>query len=254
MALGGEEIKENLQDKSVLIVMSGKGGVGKSTFAAGIACLLSRQGDSCIVDCDAEGPSMERITGCGNTNRINGRIVPHRVAERVGVLSPSHSSGSKSEVISDLLLSHLEGYQNIVIDTPPGSTDEHITLSKYISSPRAIVLSTPHALSVCDVARQVDFCRKSGIEVIGIVENMKHFECTRCGSENSLFTGESLQEKCREMGINYLGSIPYKRSVAMAGDKGVLTEEAVPEELFKRIKGLLNFSDGGAGEKGGHVH
>lgn len=239
-----QPIAENFSGKTVIVVMSGKGGVGKSTVAMGMASFLSTRGKTCLIDADIAGPSILRISGaCANVS-VNGRILPSRVTGSLSVLAHSPSSAgkkaAKNDVLVDLLLnSYLEDFAYVVFDTPPGTTDEHISLAKYLAIDGAVVVSTPQKISIQDVLRQMDFCRKCNLRVLGLIENMKTYVCGACGGSNDLFVGDTLREECRGRGVEYLGSIPLNREIARRSDEGQSLEALLCPAIFEKIFALI---------------
>ncbi|KAM0681713.1 Cytosolic Fe-S cluster assembly factor nubp1 [Glugoides intestinalis] len=240
-------IKKNLESlKLILAVLSGKGGVGKSTISRNIAASISKQGIKTVVlDFDLSGPSIPRLT-CTEDKYIldcNSKFTPILVEENLGVISVGHlerldeniqtfTSNLKNYIIKKMLkLCDFTGYEVMVIDTPPNITEEHLALVNYIKPQLSIMVTTPQVLSLNDVRRQVSFCKKADIKMLGLIENMKNFSCAKCGHLNSLYPDSGIEEFCRSENISFLGSIPLQGQIAKSSDSG----EAVNNQIFEDI-------------------
>jgi len=123
----------------------------------------------------------------------------------------------------------------LVVDTPPGTTDEHLSLAQYLKPVKdrvsALLISTPQEVAIQDVRRQVSFCRKVGLHIIGIVENMATFKCPKCQKESEVFARDSggVSKLCEEMEVPYLGDIPLDPRIGYCCDKGMGFVERYPE-------------------------
>ncbi|KMV65077.1 putative nucleotide binding protein [Encephalitozoon cuniculi EcunIII-L] len=244
-------IQENLSGvKAVIAVMSGKGGVGKSTITRNIAELMSSRGiATCILDLDLSGPSIPRLTGTDGQLmcETNGRLQPVEVHGLLKAVSAGYlqdpceegvvfSSTLKTSAMRKLLKwCSYEGTDVLLLDTPPNVTDEHLGMVNFIRPRFGIVVTTPQKFSLQDVARQVDFCRKARIEVLGIIENMKRFTCQKCGHSKSIFRSVGVESYCMSNGIAYLGSIDLKQDIAKRSDSGDTIEEEVLGKIVDAI-------------------
>lgn len=131
----------------------------------------------------------------------------------------------------------------MVIDTPPNITEEHLALVNYIKPHFSIMVSTPQALSLNDVRRQVSFCRKAEIKILGLIENMKNFSCTKCGHVNKLYPDSGIEEFCKTEEISFLGSIPLQSQIARSSDSGKAINNQIFEEISQSIaRRLVNGS------------
>mmetsp|Transcript_17425 Transcript_17425/g.17514 ORF Transcript_17425/g.17514 Transcript_17425/m.17514 type:complete len:375 (-) Transcript_17425:138-1262(-) len=186
-----EEIKARLASvKHKILVLSGKGGVGKSTFSAQLAFTLANQGKQVgLLDIDICGPSIPRMLGLlgEQVHQSASGWSPVYVTDNLGVMSigfmlPSTDDaviwrGPKKNGLIKQFLSDVEWGEldYLIIDTPPGTSDEHISIVTYLKSAvvdGAIVITTPQEVSMDDVRKEISFCKKTGIEVLGVVENM----------------------------------------------------------------------------------
>jgi len=227
-----EEIDARFRGKTVISVMSGKGGVGKSTLASSLALSISKIKKTCLIDCDMAGPSVPRITNTERSIVVGEFLVPSSCGT-LSVVSPpeetqeSHTPGSS--IIPYLRRISADEFDVIVLDTPPGTSDTHIALSKYIKGMRALIVTTRHPLSISDSERQIDFCRKAKIRTIGVVENMSEYVCAGCSSRVCIFGNRSIPEVCKKHSIPYVGSVPMQHEAARLADTGTVPSLFPPE-------------------------
>jgi len=113
----------------------------------------------------------------------------------------------------------------LVIDTPPGTSDEHLSVIQYLKETQpegAIIVTTPQEVALLDVRKEINFCKKVGLPILGVIENMSTFICPKCRTETKIFaptTGGAVK-MCKDMGIKYLGSIPLDPMIARSCDEG----------------------------------
>ncbi|EJW01286.1 hypothetical protein EDEG_00503 [Edhazardia aedis USNM 41457] len=213
--------------------MSGKGGVGKSTFTTNIAIELSKTKNTLILDFDLCGPSIPQLTNTSDDIAFesNNKIFPIKVKENLFCLSVGHflknrniiySSKTKTMIIKKILKETcFNGFFYVVVDTPPGISDEHLGIINYMRIDFVLLITTPQRISFNDVIRQIDFCRKTRLKLMGIVENMGKFVCPCCMHENNIFSGSSVKEYCSNNKIEYLGSIDVLPKIAKSCDEGI---------------------------------
>ncbi|AMD21333.1 HER054Cp [Eremothecium sinecaudum] len=227
--------------KHKLLVLSGKGGVGKSTFSAMLSWALSADEDMQVgaMDLDICGPSLPRMFGCNNetVHESNEGWTPVYVADNLAVMSiqfmlPDDDSaviwrGSKKNALIKKFLKDVywDELDYLIIDTPPGTSDEHIAINKCLKDSNidgALVVTTPQEVALLDVRKEIDFCRKAGIKILGLVENMSGFVCPSCKVESSIFkpTTGGGKALCEELGIKFLGSVPLDPRIRICCDKG----------------------------------
>lgn len=248
-------IKENLKStRSIIAVLSGKGGVGKSTIARNIATSVSKRGLSVLIlDFDLSGPSVPRLTGTSENfvYNVDRKFRPMQVSRGLSAISVGHlerlgdwgqvfNTNAKNYAIKKILkLCDFSGVDVIIIDTPPNITDEHLALANYIKPDYAVVVTTPQRISLDDAVRQLSFCRKTGIRVLGMVENMKNFLCKKCGHSNKIYAGSGIEEFCSSEKITYLGSLELKADIARESDCGNSIEDPVFDKIALKITSLL---------------
>ncbi len=219
-----------------LLVLSGKGGVGKSTVAANLAVALAAAGSRVgLLDVDIHGPSIPKLLGLEGRQPeiIRGVLGPVQFNERLAVISigfflPDAQApviwrgprkfGAIKQFLKDVRWGELD---YLVVDSPPGTGDEPLAVAELVGQPaRAVIVTTPQELAVADVRRCVSFCRTLNLGVAGIVENMSGFACPSCGQVFDLFKRGGGQRLAEEMGVPFLGSIPIDPRVVTGGDAG----------------------------------
>lgn len=244
-------IQENLGGiRTTVAIMSGKGGVGKSTVTRNIAeCISTRGVVTCILDLDLSGPSIPRLTGTDGMPmcETNGMMQPVEVNRFLKVVSAGYvqnsygegamfSSRLKTNVLKKLLRHcNYEGVDILLLDTPPNVTDEHLGMVNFIKPRLGIIVTTPQKFAMQDVIRQIDFCRKAKIDVLGLVENMKKFICPNCNHQKNVFRSTGVDSYCKSNGVAYLGSINLQQDIAKTSDMG----NAVRDDTFNRICDLI---------------
>ncbi|XP_007937842.1 cytosolic Fe-S cluster assembly factor NUBP2 [Orycteropus afer afer] len=226
--------------RHIVLVLSGKGGVGKSTVTTELALALHREGKKVgILDVDLCGPSVPRMLraqGCA-VHQCDSGWVPVFVDQgqslaimSVGFLleKPDEAvvwRGPKKnalikQFVSDVAWGELDF---LVVDTPPGTSDEHLSAVEALRPYQplgAILVTTPQAVSVGDVRRELTFCRKTGLRVIGVVENMSGFVCPHCTECTNLFSTGGGEELARHAGVPFLGSVPLDPQLARSLEGG----------------------------------
>ena len=219
-----------------LLVLSGKGGVGKSTVATNLAVSLSKAGKKVgLLDVDVHGPSIPGLLGlAGRPVQIVGEeIVPVKVNDNLSVMSIGFLLASgrdpiiwrgprKFQLIRQFLTDVLWGpLDYLVVDAPPGTGDEPLAVAQLAGPPAgAVVVTTPQQVAVTDVRRCVSFCEKVSLPVTGILENMSGFVCPKCGEHIDLFKSGGGKALAEEMGVPFLGAIPIDPEIVTAGDAG----------------------------------
>ena len=235
-----EEEERRLQERMrqigrKLIVLSGKGGVGKSTVAANLAVALAVNHKVGLLDVDFHGPSIPRLMGIGEAlaESDGTALIPVRVGENLSVMSIGFllrdaaeaviwrgpiKFGVTRQFLSDVAWGPLDF---LIVDCPPGTGDEPLSVAQLLGGSAAgVVVTTPQELAVSDVRRCITFCREVGLPVAGIVENMSGFECPQCQAVFNLFGKGGGESLAREMGVPFLGAIPIDPSVVSGGDSG----------------------------------
>ena len=220
-----------------LLVLSGKGGVGKSTVAANLAVSLARAGKRVgLLDVDVHGPSIPKLMGLEvHPVQIAGEeIIPVKADDNLAVMSIGFLLASGKDAViwrgprkyhlirqflKDVLWGHLD---YLVVDSPPGTGDEPLSVAQLVGSPAAaVVVTTPQEVAISDVRRCVSFCNTLSLPVLGIVENMSGLLCPKCGARIDLFKRGGGAALALEMGVPFLGRIPIDTEVVVTGDAGI---------------------------------
>ena len=231
-----QALQQRMDDiRHKLLVLSGKGGVGKSTVAVNLAVALARAGKKVgLLDVDFHGPSIPTMLGLqGETVESDGHeIFPVvRGGLRVmsmGLLVPNADDAviwrgpMKMGVIEQLLRDVQWGaIDYLVIDLPPGTGDEPLSLCQLIDKiDGAVTVTTPQEVAAADVRRSISFCRKLDIPLLGVVENMSGFACPHCGEVTDIFRRGGGQQLAAATDVPLLGQVPLDPAVAESGDAG----------------------------------
>lgn len=224
--------------KNKIVVLSGKGGVGKSTVATNIAVALALKGyKTGLLDVDVHGPSVPRLLGLQNVQPHVGDSVmepvpwPYSGNLRVmslGFLLPSPEQaviwrgpvkiGLINQFVGDVAWGDLD---YLITDCPPGTGDEPLSALQTLGTDaKAVIVTTPQGVAIDDVRRSVSFCREVGNPVLGIVENMSGYVCPHCGKEENVFNTGGGETLAKEMSVSFLGRIPLDPELVRSGDEG----------------------------------
>ena len=229
---------ENLKNvKHKLIVMSGKGGVGKSTVAVNLAVSLAKKGKAVgILDADMHGPSVPKLLGMSNlplTINDKERIVPFMVAPSLKVISiafllrdPDSPVIWRGPIKMGAIKQFLEEVEwgaldYLIIDLPPGTGDEPLSVAQLVPDPDgAVIVTTPQEVALISVRKSINFAKAVGLRPIGLIENMSGMKCPHCGKDIKLFNDGGAESTAKEHGIPLLGKLPLSVSIANSGDSG----------------------------------
>lgn len=235
--------------KHKILVLSGKGGVGKSTFTSLLARAFATNPDTTvgIMDTDVCGPSIPKMMGCETeTIHVSGEgWSPVWVMDNLGVMSIQFMLPNKDDAViwrgpkkNGLIKQFLRDVEwgemdFLLVDTPPGTSDEHLSVNTFLKESGidgAVVVTTPQETSLLDVRKEIDFCRKAGIRILGLAENMSGYAC-KCGHVNKVFMpttggGQALAE---EVGIPFLGAVPLDPRIGIACDYGESYFDSFPD-------------------------
>ncbi|MCL4320425.1 MAG: Mrp/NBP35 family ATP-binding protein [Candidatus Thermoplasmatota archaeon] len=244
--------------KHTIMVMSGKGGVGKSTFSVNIAVTLARKYRVGLIDADINGPDDPKLLGVTKEKLYtqDGGILPIDSPYGVKVISMAFLlPDEKTAVIWRGALRHkavqqfLEDtiWDNIdygILDFPPGTGDEALTVSQLVPQADGVVIVvTPQDLALLDAKKAINFAEQMHIKVLGIVENMSGFACPHCGEITDIFRSGGAEALARELNIPFLGKIPIFPEIVQNGDEGIPAVEASEKvrEVYEKIaEKLLN--------------
>ncbi|MCI5060967.1 MAG: Mrp/NBP35 family ATP-binding protein [Alphaproteobacteria bacterium] len=240
--------------RQIIVVASGKGGVGKSTIAVNLAAALAKETGRNVglLDADIYGPSVPMLTGLPirrpDMNEDN-KLVPF-TAHGLKVMSigflveenaPMIWRGPMVQSAIYQMLRDVEwGTQQnpldtLIIDMPPGTGDAQLTLAQKVNVTGAVIVSTPQDLALIDARKAIEMFRKTNVPIRGLIENMSTHICSNCGHEDHIFGTGGAQTTARELGIPYLGHIPLSAEIRSNADQGRLNDL----EVFKGIALLL---------------
>ena len=240
--------------KHKLMVMSGKGGVGKSTVAANLAIALSEKGYSVgLLDVDLHGPSIAGILGLtGIPLTADGdQLLPYQYNENLQVMSvqglladPDDALiwrgplkiGVIRQFLADTKWADLD---YLIIDCPPGTGDEPLTIIQTIKDAQAVIVTTPQEVSLADVRKSINFCQQAQLAILGIVENMSGFVCPDCGTVHNIFKSGGGAKLAAERNINFLGKLPIDPQVVDSEDAGNPTA-AISLQTKEALKTMVN--------------
>lgn len=240
--------------KQKILVMSGKGGVGKTTVAANLAFALGMKGlDVGLMDADIHGPNVPKILGIEDKRPavIEGKIYPVEVIPRLKVISIGFLLPSKDASViwrgplkMNAIRQFLTGVEwgeldYMVIDLPPGTGDEPLSVVQLMKKvDGVIIVTTPQDLALLSARKAVNFSRVLKVPIIGIIENMSGFVCPHCGNEINIFKYGGGERAAIELGVPFLGRVPFDPQMVEAADSGtpfVLKMDSRVSVAFEQI-------------------
>lgn len=225
--------------KRKILVMSGKGGVGKSSTAVNLALALAQDGYSVgLLDIDLHGPSIPKMLGLNDSRLQNAPegLLPVEYLHNLKVISVGFLLGDEDEALAwrgpaktSLIQQFLRDVQwgdldFLVVDCPPGTGDEPMTAVQTLlgedQNSGAIIVTTPQEVALLDVRKSITFCRRLEMPVLGVVENMSGFVCPKCGEVIDIFKSGGGRQIAERMKAPFLGKIPMDPAMVLAGDNG----------------------------------
>ena len=235
--------------KQKVVIMSGKGGVGKTSTSVNLAIALARLGYNVgLLDVDLHGPDVPRVLGLSAMLGLsaNQKLDPLHFNDHLKVVSIESLMASKDDAviwrgpmkysairqfISDVDWGDLDF---LLIDSPPGTGDEPLTVAQTIPDAKAVIVTTPQEVSLADVRKSINFCHTVKMEIFGLVENMSGYVCPHCDEKVDIFGAGGGEKTAREARIDFLGSIPLDPNVVTCGDTGKSYQETYPESAVTR--------------------
>jgi Mrp family chromosome partitioning ATPase len=217
-----------------IVVLSGKGGVGKSTVAVNLAAALAGAGTRVgLLDIDIHGPSIPTMVGLegAKVSGPDGAMLPVEV-DGIKVMSigffledQDHAVvwrgpmkyGMIKQFLKDVDWGQLDF---LVIDSPPGTGDEPLSVCQLVAPDGAVIVTTPQRVAAVDVRKTITFCRLLDVPVLGVVENMSGFACPKCGQVTPILSSGGGRRISDDMGVPFLGEVPIDPALAEAGDSG----------------------------------
>jgi Mrp family chromosome partitioning ATPase/predicted Fe-Mo cluster-binding NifX family protein len=262
------EIRDRLKHiKNKILVMSGKGGVGKSSIAAYLSVALAKRGYKVgLMDVDLHGPSIPRMLGLKGTigpGGTEGKAHAVKYIPNMEVISIEPLMGENKDAatiwrgplkigvirqfISDIEWSDLD---YMIIDSPPGTGDEPLTVAQTIPDAKALIVTTPQEISLADVRKSINFCRQVNMGILGLVENMSGLTCPHCGKMIDIFKTRGGMLTAKKEGLRLLGTLPLEPQVVSngdTGDMGVLENNAllITQEFNKIVDEVVKLTETG---------
>ncbi|MDZ7587863.1 MAG: Mrp/NBP35 family ATP-binding protein [Parasphingorhabdus sp.] len=219
--------------RRLIMVASGKGGVGKSTLSANLAIALAQMGRAVgMVDADIYGPSQPRLLGCegAKPEAENQKLFPVETKFGVPLLSMGHLAKPGQAIawrgpmagnaLGQLIDAHWGDVSDIIVDMPPGTGDVQLSMMQKHKPAGAIIVSTPQDLALMDAMRAIDLFRQANVPIIGMVENMAGYACPHCGEISDPFGSGGAEAAATKMGLPFLGRIPLSLATRIASDAG----------------------------------
>ena len=223
--------------KNKVLVMSGKGGVGKSTVSVNLALGLAKKGFKVgLMDVDIHGPDVCFMLGLTDTLDLdkiqNGLVPPMHYDENIKVISIDYMMKNRDDPIiwrGPLKIQTIRQFiadvdwgelDYLIIDSPPGTGDEPLSVAQEITHSKAVVVTTPQEVALADVRKSINFCKQLKMQVVGVVENMSGFICPHCGETVDIFKTGGGEKTAKDFNVGFLGSIPLDTRIVQAGDNG----------------------------------
>ena len=226
--------KFKIDAKNIIAIASGKGGVGKSTFAVNLSVALKSIGMKVgLLDADIYGPSIPRMMGVTKKPEINNnkKLIP---IENYGIkcMSIGFILNDESPTIwrGPMIMKALEQMFNgvewgsldyLIIDLPPGTGDAQLTLAQSSKLSGSIIITTPQEVALTDARKGINMFKKVDVDILGIVENMSYFVCDNCNEKHFIFSKDGAIKDAKKYGIPFLGNIPINKKLREQSDKGV---------------------------------
>jgi Mrp family chromosome partitioning ATPase/predicted Fe-Mo cluster-binding NifX family protein len=252
---------ENISHK--FLVLSGKGGVGKSSIAVNLALWLSMRGNKVgLLDIDIHGPSIPKLLNLENKSvHAEGEIInPLTYSDTLKVMSIGLLLHNESEaliwrgpmkhnMIGQFVKNVCWGELDyLIVDCPPGTGDEPLSIVQLLGNiDGAVIVTTPQDIAVIDVKKCITFCRQLHLPILGIIENMSGFVCPHCNNNTEIFKGDGGRKMALDFNVPFLGKIPIDPALALAGDSGEpfisLTDNTTAKALSSAFETLFKLNE-----------
>jgi Mrp family chromosome partitioning ATPase/predicted Fe-Mo cluster-binding NifX family protein len=240
-----------------LVVMSGKGGVGKSSVAVCLALALARRGKKVgLMDVDLHGPNVLRMLGLKEPLDLTHAqfALPPDLFDHLRVISVEAIMRDREMAViwrgplkHQLIRQFISEVQwgpldYLVVDSPPGTGDEPMSVAQTIPNAKAVIVTTPQEISLADVRKSLNFCDKINMKVVGIVENMSGYACPHCGQDLPLFKRGGGAKTAQAAKVPFLGGLPFDAQVVEAADQGRLLDLKEADSPFlQAMKPIVDY-------------
>jgi Mrp family chromosome partitioning ATPase len=244
--------------KNKFIVLSGKGGVGKTSVSVNLSIALANKGYKVgLMDVDIHGPDIPRMLGLQGMLDMNEnkKLLPKSYSKNLSAVSleslipniddaiiwrgPMKHSAIR-QFIGDVEWGYLD---YLIIDSPPGTGDEPLTVAQLIKDARAIIVTTPQELALADIRKSINFCKTVQMEIFGLIENMSGYTCPHCDRMVELFGTGGGEKTAVAMGVVFLGKIPFDAKMVRCGDAGTSYQDQYHDspvtKAFENVAGKM---------------
>jgi len=243
-----KESRFKINANKIIAIASGKGGVGKSTFAVNFAVALKQLGLKVgILDADIYGPSVPRMMGITGKPQVNekNKLIPLEnygikcmsIGFLIDVETPAIWRGPMVMKALEQMFNGVEWNEldYLIIDFPPGTGDAQLSLAQNSKLSGSIIISTPQEVALTDVRKGINMFNKVHVDVLGIVENMSYFICDSCEKRHEIFSSGSVKKEAIKFEISYLGELPIDKNLRINSDNGQPACIAEPDgEIAKK--------------------
>ncbi|CAI5759052.1 unnamed protein product [Candida verbasci] len=260
------EIPQSLNKvKHIILILSGKGGVGKSSVTTQTALTLVSKGYNVgVLDIDLTGPSLPRMFGVENKQIhqstqgwVPVQVYPNLKLMSLGFLLKNRGDSvvwrgpKKTAMIKQFLKDIVWGNEPLdylLIDTPPGTSDEHIAIAEELRFAQpidgAIIVTTPQLVAINDVKKEINFCKKVNFNILGIIENMSGFICPSCKECTNIFSSGGGELLSKDLELTYLGNVPidpkFVEMIESQNEDNILIEMYKNSELEVIMSGIID--------------
>jgi ATP-binding protein involved in chromosome partitioning len=244
--------------KNILLISSGKGGVGKSTVAANIACALHLNGLRVgVLDADIYGPSQFQMFGIETYEKNTSNMMVPTLSNGLQIMSsasfkhdndaPMAWRGPMASLVLNSMIfnTQWDELDFLVVDMPPGTGDIQIEIIKKLPKAKVIIVTTPQEVALIDCKKGIEMFINNKIEILGVVENMNHYVCSHCGKLESIFGDSKVKDSMKKYNIPVLAEIPIVKDIAKYSDDGLPIVLADKEHLVSKtyltvVENILN--------------
>jgi ATP-binding protein involved in chromosome partitioning len=235
--------------KNKFIVMSGKGGVGKTSVSVNLAIALAQKGFKVgLMDVDIHGPDIPRMLGLKGMLGVgeNGKIQPMMYSENLAAVSMEALMSNKDDAViwrGPMKHSAIRQFigevewgnlDYLIIDAPPGTGDEPLTVAQLIKDAQAIIVTTPQEVALADVRKSINFCKTLKMKIFGLIENMSGFTCPHCGKISDIFGSGGGETTASSLSLDFLTRVPFDTNLVECGDAGVSFQSKFPDSVVTK--------------------